>query len=1181
MTVFWRNLKEDRVIDIARPQKEKCKTFEDLKKIVRIAEREVRDRASINSQGKHTPARQSHQSVAAERTAVDEADSYGNMEKLLKAMTKPMRSLQDRIDELEKKQTASVAARQLQSDADRRIAEMERELHELRNRSDAGNEIEHLRKENQRLKEKLNEKRQPQKKQGSPSKPNKCYACGEEGHMSKDCTSPNKKTVKCYNCNGEGHIAKRCPEPKAEKKTESVQVQTIKPTGRRHPYRRKARPTPIMATRCVKSDRLVGEPNEMYASVNGISCRCLIDTGSQVTMVSSSFYDQNLKSLPIDPVEELLEIRGAGGQAVPFLGCIEVGISFPKEVFGDGQEFTVLALVVPDTEYSKEVPVTVGTNLLGLYKYQTTGGKRKHGVVQCHRISTIGRQALQRLEARDRFIGKKGNLGVVRALLSSPLRVPPNQAETLWGKAKSGPPGDKYVVTIEPSGRWDEHSGWISGPILAEMTCGRKKSKVPIVVQNRTSKTLVLKPGDPLGVARAVIGIESEPPVVMARQHTCDTQGENIIKSGGLEFDMSESVLNGEQMCAVQLFDEKSPVFSKHEDDLGHCTVVKHRIPVTDNQPVRERHRRIPPAMYDEVKRVLKGMLDSGAIRKSHSPWAAPVVLVQKKDGTTRLCVDYRRLNARTIRDAYPIPRIEETLDLLKGAKWFSSIDLKSGYWQIAMSEEDIPKTAFTTPLGFFECCRMPFGLKNAGATFQRTMEQCMDGLNMKICLVYLDDIIVFSSTFEEHLDRLKVVMDRLEGYNLKIKHTKCQFFRDRVRYLGHVVSEDGVETDPEKVKALETWPVPKNVHELKSFLGFTSYYRRFVEGFANIARPLTKLTAGLPARRKRGKKPTDSKQTQPTFVWTEECQQAFDMLIRKLTNPPVLAYTDYSKPFELHTDASTSGLGAALYQEHIVGGKVVKRPVAYASRSLSQSEKNYPAHKLEFLALKWAMTEKFHEYLYGNHVEVLTDNNPLTYITTSAKLDATGYRWLAALSNYDFNLTYRPGRNNGDADALSRKPQTCRPAELVRLSSDQFKTVCQGQLVTHSPLVEAVALTATAVPAAIDEPIPWPGDSTLPALRMTDWRRLQQEDPVIGRLYAWKAKSELPTVSERKKEQPDVQIGLREWNRLCFRNEVLHRSRVGADGQKHYQLVLPKAYRDMALEGYTTRLDIWVKSAP
>lgn len=318
----------------------------------------------------------------------------------------------------------------------------------------------------------------------------------------------------------------------------------------------------------------------------------------------------------------------------------------------------------------------------------------------------------------------------------------------------------------------------------------------------------------------------------------------------------------------------------------------------------------------------------------------------------------------------------------------------------------------------------MPQGIANAPSSFQRLMEKCVGDMHLKEVLVFLDDLIIFSQTLEEHENRLMRVLFRLKDYGLKLSPSKCKFFQTTVRYLGHIVSERGVETDPEKIESLKTWPRPKDLRELRSFLGFSGYYRRFIKGYSSIVRPLNDLTRGYPPHRKESK----VKVTLGTYLdpkqpfeerWTCDCQKAFKTIIDKLTSAPVLGFADPKRHYILHTDASMTGLGAALYQEQ--EGQL--RAIAFASRGLSRSESRYPAHKLEFLALKWSVTEKFHDYLYGGQFTVVTDSNPLTYILTSAKLDATSYRWLAALSTYSFTLQYRAGKQNQDADGLSRRP--------------------------------------------------------------------------------------------------------------------------------------------------------------
>ncbi len=295
---------------------------------------------------------------------------------------------------------------------------------------------------------------------------------------------------------------------------------------------------------------------------------------------------------------------------------------------------------------------------------------------------------------------------------------------------------------------------------------------------------------------------------------------------------------------------------------------MTHKIKLENDKPFKEPHRRVPPGLINEVQEHLQEMLSSGAIGASESPYSSNVVLVRKKDGTLRFCIDFRRLNNRTIKDAYAIPRVEDTLHLLSGAKYFSKLDLRSGYWQVGVDEQDKQKTAFQVgTLGFYEFNRMPFGLCNAPATFQRLMERCMGEMNLRDCLIYLDDIIVFSTSFDQQVERLEAVFQRLRANNLKLKTSKCEFFKREVIYLGHIVSESGIKTDPKKVTAVSTWPIPKSVQEVRRFLGFTGYYRRFVKDFAKIARPLNDLLLGYCTSNKT-KQDKKRKKTAVPFVW-------------------------------------------------------------------------------------------------------------------------------------------------------------------------------------------------------------------------------------------------------------------------------------------------------------------------
>ena len=592
--------------------------------------------------------------------------------------------------------------------------------------------------------------------------------------------------------------------------------------------------------------------------------------------------------------------------------------------------------------------------------------------------------------------------------------------------------------------------------------------------------------------------------------------------------------------------------------DMGRTTLVKHHIKLTDPVPFKEAYRRIPPQMYDEAKTHLQEMLDLGAIRPSNSPWASAIVLVRKKDGRLRFCIDLRKLNNRTVKDAYSLPRIEFILDSLGGAQIFSTLDLKAGYWQVEMAEECKAYTAFTCgPLGFYECDTMPFGATNAPATFQRLMHDCLGELNMNWCIVYLDDIIIFSNTKEEHLNRLEAVFQKLCAAGLKLKPSKCFFFREDIEYLGHVVSGKGISTNPKKIEAVSKWPTPKTVYDVRSFLGFVGYYRRFIKNFSRITKPIREVITGLENLSKRTAKKT-------YIEWTDAAHAAFEHLKTMCVSTPILAYPDYQLPFTLHTDSSTDGLGAVLYQKQ--DGKL--RVIAYASRSVSKAESNYPAHKLEFLALKWAVCEKFHEYLYGSKsFDVFTGNNPLTYVLTSAKLDACGQRWVAKLANYNFSIRYRCGVSNTEADAHSRIKWPEALSDNVDIDNGCMDTHVINAIltgaVTKSSLIESVSCSAKVIPTELDK--------DTGKLSDINWTKEQRLDPNLGVIIRLIESGQLTKRKLQGKDSSEVKSFLRNKKSLKLVKDVLYRKSYSDNSTSKktlWQLVVPKLFRERALLG-------------
>ena len=385
--------------------------------------------------------------------------------------------------------------------------------------------------------------------------------------------------------------------------------------------------------------------------------------------------------------------------------------------------------------------------------------------------------------------------------------------------------------------------------------------------------------------------------------------------------------------------------------------------------------------------------------------------------------MDFRKLNAISIRDSFPLPRIEEALQAVQAAVWFTSFDLAKGYLQMAMEQANIPKTAFRAgSSSLFKFTRMPFRLTNARASFCRLMEMVIGDQQFVTLLLYLDDVCIFANSADQMLDRIELVFSRLQQYQLKFKPKKSFFFQMEVSFLGHVFSAKGISPNPEKVDKVWDWPVPKTSNEVHSFIGLASYYCRFIPNFAKWSKPLNALIVP-PAHQAKVRCPEMKKSKLTKFVWSKECQEGFNTLKHAVTTAPVLAYPDYTQPFILETDTSLKGLGAVLSQK---GKDGEVRVIAYASRSLRPSKRSmrdYSSAKIELMALKWSVCEKFKDYLLGSKFTIFTDNNPLVYVKTS-KLSAAQIGWLSKLALYDFDIVYCTGCSNPVTNALSCRPE-------------------------------------------------------------------------------------------------------------------------------------------------------------
>ena len=470
--------------------------------------------------------------------------------------------------------------------------------------------------------------------------------------------------------------------------------------------------------------------------------------------------------------------------------------------------------------------------------------------------------------------------------------------------------------------------------------------------------------------------------------------------------DLPPDASNIDHPVAQTIRTEFADVFSERLEGLPPDRHLFHTIPLySDHAPPSRPAYRLALPELEEAQKQVADLLAQGLIQPSCSPFSSPVLFVKKKDGTLRMVIDYRGLNRITIPDRYPLPRIDDLLDKLQGAVCFTSLDLLSAYHQIRLQDDDVPKTAFRVPFGHYEFKVLPFGLTNAPATFQRMMNKVFhDFIAEGFVVVYLDDVLIFSKTEEEHQEHLRRVFARLREEKLFVKLKKCSFCQPELRYLGFIVGKHGIRIDPDKVAEVTKWLPPQNINEVRQFLGLCNFSRKFIQGYSQLAAPLTNLL----------------RKSVP-WLWTDACQKAFEGLQWAITHAPVLAIPDPQKPYRVVCDASKHGVGAVLEQEG--------RPCAYMSRKFSAAEQNYHVTEQELAAVCMALTE-WRCYLLGQPFEVVTDHAANTFLPSQPVLSPRQARWFELLQSYSIRWTYEPGRNNV-ADPLSRNPAFTRGASM------------------------------------------------------------------------------------------------------------------------------------------------------
>jgi len=1030
-------------------------------------------------------------------------------------------------------------------------------------------------------------------------------------------SNANRTERRCYNCDEAGHLARHCPKPRRKKAWQRFDTAT--PSNES---------TVEMATESnAVHQQLRGLNNDhryvyIPVRINRSHMQCTLDTGSDVTVMPMRLVQKFKLKITESPTKGL---RAVNGTSLKVDGCAKVPL-----VVGDR--------LVPTTALvSRDVfEFIIGSDWLATHNCNWD--------FRNARINVDGGPWVQLNERRSFICGRI----YVDADTSIPPRVqcdvpvrlaipkPSYELEESMLESRRLRQGLYVGRTLLPAGRQRDIKVCLMNvsqeeQFLREDTCLGTVSVIEVVGKkaavdtglggntsnvatssnasgnkiNNTSNAAGTKAGS-VATSSNVNGNAKDN---KAGHEICNdaSNKERNEMIGKLIDKLPEELTPEQKKSASDLLRGYADIFSSNEYDIGRTPLVEHHIDTRDHRPIRQPLRRHPIAHQDAIDRQVEEMLRNEIIEPAASPWASNVVLIRKRDGGLRFCIDYRAVNSATYYDTYPLPRIESCLDSLHGAKWFSTLDLRAGYYNIPVAEQDRDKTAFVTRRGCWRFKVMPFGLTCAPSVCQRLMDMVLAGLSYEACLVYLDDIIIFGKSFHELLQRTEMVFQRIRWAKLKLKPSKCSLFARRVSFLGFIVSEAGIEAQPEKIKAVAEWPTPNNLHDLRSFLGLCGYYRRFVAGFSSVAAPLHALT-------RKG----------AVFKWTEDCNCAFRSLKHCLTTAPVLSLPTDEGRYVLDTDASNVGLGAILSQTQEGEEKVI----AYASRTLSRTERNYDTTKKELLAVKYGL-KQYRQYLIGRQFVVRTDHAALSWLRRTPEPMPQLARWLTFIEEFTFEVQHRAGVKHQNADALSRRsdynevdsseemyegqrisvittqssvtvanhPATLNKAlpMLSASAATQLATLHQVlptssvPVATHPATLHKVLPTSSTNvanhPATLHQVLPTSSTSAvnqvdtlnkvLPTQSSTVAEPLagdnfvneQLKDPDIGPVLRMKQNSEAqPPIETLLTESEVTKIYWSQWDRLTIHNGILCRRYYGNGKQSNVlQMIVPATLRDEA----------------
>ena len=862
-------------------------------------------------------------------------------------------------------------------------------------------------------------------------------------------------------------------------------------------------------------------------SVNGCSTLALVDTGSQVTVINFDLFDKfEVKS----KLTGKFLLQGVNENMNTEAWLIQgISISFGSSTY----KWDVLVVSVKDQ-------IIIGMDFMC------------HFGVKLNFMDytfTLQGEVLEFNHVRSK---SNGIFETCRVVIDKKLTVPGNSVMLVEAKTSVSSNND---FVFEPSG---DNKG-----LLIPRTLCRGEMFIPLQVVNDSTNDIVLKSNHVLRHA-----VECDLVLDDKILRTCVLEAvENSDNSVSNESNLPEHLVGLLERSKVKLSDSETgkvrslliqfqDTFSRGGTDLGCFSEIKHCINTGDEPPVKQALRRKPIGFENEEEDNLKLMLETGVITESSSDWASAPVLVRKKDGSVRYCVDYRSLNKKTVKDLFPLPSISQCLDQLSGNMYFSTLDMASGYWQIKVDPRDRHKPAFITKFGLFEHQKMAFGVCNAPATFQRVMQFVLRGLTWTKLLSYLDDVIILGKDFEDHLSNLETTLTRFRKYNLKLKPKKCSLFQTETLFLGRIVSAEGVAVNPENVQKVRDWPVPKSVKDVERFLGFLNYHREHIRGYASSTQILYKLTG-----------------SKAKFSWGESEQFAFDSLNEILTSAPILAYPNPSDTFVLDTDASEYAIGAVLSQ--LQDG--IERVICYGSYVLSPEQRKYCVTRKELLAVV-RFTRQYRHYLLGREFLLRTDHNSLTWLLRFKYLEGQLARWLEELSQLHMTVLHRPGIKHGNADGLSRIPDEYDFCDCYRAGSDLSTLPCGGcrycsraqqqwsRFDEDVDYVVPLTVKSAKVKSTVGK-TPW-----ITGYSHDQLVESQRSDPCLGKLLTWLSTGEEPVQKDlfRGRRQRWVSPERSVRDRSPHENREYRRGSEGYDYARNVSRLHSHGDRDYRDQGYS-----------